>query len=305
VVCTALVAALLSGCGDDDTVKVHVTIWDGAVIMDSVTLAVVGWEYDQELPGGSWDNTKYSNINQYLYKYHFQDSSLEYVATLARDAGFYATYPGVLYSAPWVVYATHDGGSAIGMYNVTTHEHRVALTLPVDASLEALSPGAKYLAYRYGIDMTREISDMATGAVADTVPQDINVFYLDDTLGALGCRSCGFSSCTTYVGRYWPGQSRFEVAGVLPHRARVTTSDKSCFVAQLQGYAVGAGSVPLLLLDSLKIDALPGLSRACDDLDKNEGTYVELRGRSLYVGNYAAGVSAFALLSEGQQEIGQ
>ena len=300
VVCAVLLVVLVCRCGDDEYVKRHVTIWDGAFIIDSLTLGVICWEYDQEMPTDAWGDWKFANINQYLYKYHFQDSSLEYVATLARDAGFYATYPSVFYSAPWVVYKTNDGQPAGGMYNLQTGERRIAVRR--DASIDAVSPQARYVAYHYGIDMTHEIADLWTGTIVDTVPEGIRVFYVGDSLDALAWRSCGFSGCPVYVGAYEVLGRGFDTSGTTEYAVWRVTSDKRCFVLLINQYTVGAGVVASLLRDTLTIDTLDGLVRGCDDLLRQTGLYMELRGRTIYAGNYMTGVYPFALLNEHQQE---
>ena len=286
-------ALLLVACSDENTARI--TIWDGAFIMDSTTLGVIGWEYVHDMPDHAWDESEYSDINQYLYKYHLDEDRLELVAVLQEDASFYQTNPSVVYTAPWVVYMSYDMGDMICVYDFETGTNRVVARKP--ARLKSLSADGQYLVcLSYGIYGQGEVLDMATQAVVYG-SEEILPFYVgpDSTIYAyaatdmpepqdyaIGPALADGSGLADTVG-YWSSKVNFVSSGCRYYGTRLTNG------------ALGLGHIGHLAEGRLVLDTIIG-GLGARDIDTSSGLYVFERGRGIWVGNYKAAVLKHELL---------
>jgi hypothetical protein len=114
---------LLYDCGLYE--KIHVTLWNGAFMLDSVSAGLISTEYDADLASGQWLlKDKNNNVVQRLYKYSFLDSSFTVIARLMADAPVGLGHAA--YSDPWISYTTTKNGTEWqAIYNLKTKEERI------------------------------------------------------------------------------------------------------------------------------------------------------------------------------------
>jgi hypothetical protein len=137
---------LLYDCGLYE--KIHVTLWNGAFMLDSVSAGLISTEYDADLASGQWLlKDKNNNVVQRLYKYSFLDSSFTVIARLMADAPVGLGHAA--YSDPWVTYTTTKNGTEWqAIYNIVTKEERI---LPNShMSQEIGITGGNYVIYNSG-----------------------------------------------------------------------------------------------------------------------------------------------------------
>ena len=289
-----VVVLLLVACSDENTARI--TIWDGAFIMDSTTLGVVGWEYVHDMPDHAWDESEYSDINQYLYKYHLDEDRLERVAVLQEDASFYQTEPSVVYTAPWVVYMSYDRGDVICVYDFETGTNREVARKR--AELRNLSTDGEYLAYlSYSQPSGAEVLELATEAVIYN-SKEVRPFYVAPGLSLI----CAYSpsvqgtSCDYVYGHALPDGSGFgDTAGCLQNGVNFVSSNGLFYGVTLSGGLLGLGRTTDLVDGMILLDTIAG-GLSAEDIDSMSGLYAFERGRGIWVGNYKGMAPDYELL---------
>jgi hypothetical protein len=172
----AVTYALLSGCSYQNN---HYTSWDGAFIIDSVTIGAVRIEYDivsHEFGMDKSSETK--NVNWDLYIYSIPKKRTLTITRLETGlSSVEYTYGSIRYQEPWMAYTCDKGTPQLSLYNIKTKE-RVIVKDNSNAKAICFSKSCKYLLLYDEDYYVTNLSQNTLTRIAENAY--CNPFYIDE-----------------------------------------------------------------------------------------------------------------------------